>query len=101
MDVMGVKAGDSVFVTGIGWGQVSRVMDGGFMVKIGGSEKLFGSDGKIGGRGLRRVYWADPAVVEPPRNLRLWRSYAQVAAALWESLESLHKDGLLPDEPEP
>ena len=100
---MEVSVGATVFVPVLGGGQVTRVLPGGagFMVKVGQTEKQFDMDGRIGGSGPRRVYWADPVVVEPSKCSRLWLSWSRLAKQLWDEMDALHRSGLLPEtEPE-
>ena len=96
------KANDQIYVTGLGWGHVTRALPNGagFFVKIGQTEKRFDSEGKIGGAGQRRAYWQDPVVAVPTSDARLWRAYLSVAQPLWERLRELRELGLLPDSEE-
>lgn len=91
-----VVPGDSVWVQGTGAGMVARVDDkGGFWVKLSGGETYFRSGGYAGT--TRRVYWHDPILVNPPKNLKLWAAYRTMTQELFKQLDTLIKEGQVPD----
>ena len=84
-----VMIGDIVHVLGIGSGTVTSVKkDGGFSVRTGNGEAYYRTGGYIGNQ--RRVFWADPVIILPPKDRRLWRAFVKVSRALYEQLEFLH-----------
>jgi hypothetical protein len=96
---MAARKGDTVFVTGLGHGQVSRVLPGGagFQVRIGSTERQFSMDGKIGGVGDRKVFWHDPMIVEPCRDGRLWQAYSKMSRLIFDEILRLAGLGLVAD----
>lgn len=92
LDGQPVVLGDSVFVMGLGTGTVTSVnSDGGFTVKTGTGESFFRDGGYIGNQ--KRVYWADPYIITPPKNRRLWRAFVGLAVALYEKVEVIYRLG--------
>lgn len=89
-----VYIGDTVHVLGIGSGMVIAVnADGGFTVRTGRGETTFRDGGYIGNQ--RRVYWADPLIVTPPKDRRLWRAYVTVAQHLYDQAANFYHLGEL------
>lgn len=87
-----VELGDTVYVLGIGTGNVVAVNnDGGFTVRTGNGEAYYRSGGYVGNQ--RRVYWADPMIVVPPKNRRLWRAFVKVAQVLFSQVSVFYKLG--------
>jgi hypothetical protein len=88
---MDVKVGDNVFIIGIGWGQVSRLLPGsqGFFVKVGSTERQFSQNGTIGGSGAQKVFWQDPQIVIPCKDSKVWQSFIKIAKLLYTELQNL------------
>lgn len=92
LDGYPVLIGDTVHILGIGAGQVVSVnADGGFTVRTGSGDAYYRDGGFIGNQ--RRVYWADPMIVVPPKNRRLWRAFISVATVMYKQLETVLKMG--------
>jgi hypothetical protein len=92
-----VKEGDVIYVTAMGQARVTRVMpDGaGFHARIGQRDMQFSMDGRIGGKGLRRAFWHDPALVVPCQDGRFWAAFKAVAGTLHEEMARLDRSGAL------
>lgn len=100
LDGYPVSLGDSVFVMGLGTGTVTSVnTDGGFTVKTGTSESYFRDGGYIGNQ--KRVYWADPYIITPPKNRRLWRAFVGLAVVVYEKVNTIFQLGGHEDAEEP
>ncbi|MDR1308291.1 MAG: hypothetical protein LBL95_00030 [Deltaproteobacteria bacterium] len=97
--MMDVIKGDNVFVAGSGHGQVTRVLPGGagFQVRIGGIDRHFSMDGRIGGSGDQKVFYHDPMVVEPCRDGHLWQTYTRMSRLLFDEILRLAGLGLVAD----
>lgn len=92
MDGSEVKLGDSVYVTAIGTGTVAAVSsDGGFTVKVGNSMFNIRADGYVGN--VRKVYWHDPKVITPPKDLHLWNTFLKMSTANYKMLQDLFREG--------
>lgn len=92
LDGYPVLIGDTVHVLGIGSGQVVSVnSDGGFTVRTGAGDAYFRAGGLIGNQ--RRVYWADPMIITPPKNRRFWRTFVNLATVLYNQLDTVLKMG--------
>ena len=92
MDGSEVKLGDSVYVTAIGSGTVVAVSsDGGFTVKVGNSMFSIRADGYVGN--VRKVYWHDPMVIVPPKDLKLWTTFNKMATTNYKMLQELFREG--------
>lgn len=92
LDGYPVNLGDVVHVLGIGAGTVTKVTnDGGFTVKTGNGEANYRAGGLIGNQ--RRVYWADPLIIIPPKNRRFWRAFVTLAEMLYQQCSVFYKLG--------
>ena len=92
LDGYPVAIGDPVYVMGIGSGVVTSTnADGGFSVRAGAGELYYRDGGYIGNQ--KRVFWADPMILTPPKNRRLWRCFVNVASVLYSQLEKVYKLG--------
>lgn len=97
IDGVQVNKGDTVWVLGIGQGVVTLVSpDGSFRVKTGYGETHYARGGLVGTQ--RRVFWADPVVVVPPKDPVIWGVYKRMAEHLYEELLFIQTKGRLPDE---
>lgn len=96
---MNVSPKQLVHVLALGAGQVTKVFpDGSFDVKIGGyGEPHFTPDGCLGQSDVRRVYYQDPIVIEPPDNPRLWAAFKRLAAVVYAELDRLDREGGISD----
>jgi hypothetical protein len=94
---MNVKRNDNVFVLGVGWGQVTRVLPAGagFFVKVGSTERQYALDGTVGGAGPRKVYYQDPVFIEPCQNKAVWQAYVALATRLYTDLTNLVEQGII------
>ena len=98
LDGSPVAIGDSVYVLGIGSGTVTSVnVDGGFTVRAGSGEAYYRDGGFIGNQ--KRVFWADPLIITPPKNRRLWRAFVQIATLLFAKVEEVYQYGGHDDKP--
>lgn len=99
LDGQTVSIGDSVYVLGIGSGTVSSVSaDGSFAVKLGNNGGNFRClDGGYVGN-VRKVFWHDPLILIPPKNLKLWTNLKKMAQQDYEQLMSFLRDGLVKTE---
>lgn len=96
LDGESVVIGDTVFVQGVGAGTVIRVeADGGFVVKTGNGQQHYRSGGMIGN--VRKVYWHDPVIVTPPKNLRLWNAFVAMAKTDYAQVKGLFETGAVPE----
>lgn len=96
LDGVQLAIGDVVFVLGIGAGTVVRIeSDGGFTVRTGNGQQHYRAGGKIGN--VRKVFWHDPLLVIPPRDLRLWNAFKAMAQSNYAQLVALFKSGAIPD----
>jgi hypothetical protein len=88
---MDVKAGDVVFIKGLGSGQVVRLLPGGagFTVRVGCTERTFDMDGSLGGGADRKVFWHDPFLVEPCRDSETWEAFKRVVTTLYDEFPRL------------
>jgi len=78
LDGVEVNVGDTVFVLGIGYGNVNSVSaDGSFKVKIGRATQEYRDGGMIGN--VRKVYWHDPLFIVPPKDATLWATFKEQA----------------------
>lgn len=87
-----VVIGDVVHVLGIGAGTVTSInSDGGFTVQTGNGEAYYRDGGYIGNQ--RRVYWADPLIITPPKNRRFWRAFTSVVSNLYAQCKVFYELG--------
>ena len=78
LDGVEVQIKDTVYVLGIGYGEVVSVSsDGSFKVKIGRSVQEYRSGGMLGNN--RRVFWHDPLYIVPPKDATLWSIFKEQA----------------------
>lgn len=92
LDGSEVKLGDSVYVVALGSGTVTAVSaDGGFSVKIGNSTFSIRADGYVGN--VKKVYWHDPKVIVPPKDLHLWTTFQKMATTNYKMLQELFREG--------
>lgn len=90
-----VNIGDNVYVSGIGTGTVISVNpDGGFSVRTGSGITYYRDGGFIGN--IRKVYWADPIIINPPKDAQLWNTYKELAVNNYVMLSSLFATGRIP-----
>jgi len=88
IDGVKVNIGDTVYVLGIGSGQVTKVSsDGGFSVRTGSGEASYRSGGYVANK--RRVYWANPIFITPPNDPVLWRAFTELSTDLYNKLQDL------------
>ena len=94
---MGVVKGDQVYVLGQGAGVVRRVApDGSFDVTVAGrGETHYTADGCLGLSQMKKVFWADPLIVEPDRNQLFWEAYVRLAKALHDEMLTLQIQGVI------
>lgn len=89
--------GDNVYVLGMGHGHIVRVNeDYGFSVKTGQGVSNY-SPGGVVGRGKRMVFWDNPILVIPSSDKRLWREYVKATTLLYKTMESLFRNGHIPE----
>lgn len=95
----GIKAHMNVYVLGLGWAQVTRVLpdEAGFFVRIGSIERQFTLDGRVGGTGLQKVFWQDPIVAVPCQQQHLWLAYTHLSHLLYEELITMANAGFIPE----
>ena len=95
---------DSVFVMGQGYGRVAKILpDGSFVVAVPGrGEQHFSAAGTLGSSLVRKLYYQDPIIVEPPKNKAVWLAYKRLAEALYKEVAALSGSGdlALPEEEE-
>lgn len=92
LDGANVSLGDSVYVDAIGTGTVvSLSSDGGFAVKVGNSIYNIRSGGYVGN--VRKVYWHNPLMVIPPKNLHLWNTIKGMTERNYKMLQDLFREG--------
>lgn len=92
LDGYPVNIGDVVYSLGVGTGTVTAVnADGGFSVKHGNGEVYYRDGGYIGNK--KRVYWADPLIIVPPKDRRVWRAFCKIVVSLWGQLNTFTKLG--------
>lgn len=90
IDGIPVKLNDRVFITGLGYGIVSKLApDGGFFVRLGNRGDLSLTTGGMINN-TRRAYWADPFIISPPRNRKLWNSFMSIAKYTYSVLEQIY-----------
>lgn len=93
LDGYPVNMGDPVHVLGLGSGTViSTNMDGGFTVRVGTGEMYFRDGGYVGNQ--KRVFWADPMIVVPPKDTKFWRAFVKTATVLYEQAEVFYESGM-------
>ena len=92
LDGYPVNIKDVVYVLGVGAGTVTSITaDGGFTVKTGNGEAFYRDGGYIGNQ--KRVFWADPMIVTPPKNSRFWRAYVHMAELLFKEAKAFYSYG--------
>lgn len=92
LDGAEVNIGDSVYVVGMGQGQVTGVSsDGSFTVKIQRNSYTFMDGGFIGK--VRKVYWHNPIFVVPPKDVDLWTVFQEQALYNYGLLVRLFASG--------
>ena len=96
IDGVDVKIGDNVFVLGFGHATVTSISNNGsFTVKVGRSgTQLIRDGGYIGNS--RRVFWHDPFIITPPKNLQLWQAFKNMALNDYNQLIELFRSGSIP-----
>lgn len=89
IDGYNVNVGDTVFILGVGRGTVSSISDdGSFSVKVGRGIQHFADGGMVGN--VRRVYWHDPVLFNPPKDANLWNTTRNAAAYMRDLIASLY-----------
>ena len=98
LDGQEVHIGDSVHVIGTGDGIVSSVSaDGSFTIKLGDKGSLRVRDGGYVGN-VRKVYWFNPIIIVPPKNMKLWINAKKMAQINYDILLDLYNNGMVKDE---
>lgn len=83
-----VNIGDAVFVLGIGTGTVKSISaDGSFTVQTGRGIQTYRNGGYLGNS--RRVYWHDPFILLPPKNLALWQALKRMVETDYNMIKEL------------
>lgn len=97
MDGQQVLINDSVHVLGVGDGVVNSVSaDGSFSVRVGGGSTFrCRADGYVGN--VRKVFWHNPMVIVPPKNLKLWLNFTRMATTNYQHLCDLFNEGIRGD----
>jgi hypothetical protein len=100
MEKLDLRLMDPVFVLGYGQGTVTRVLpDGGFIVNVPGrGERHYTVFGTLGAGQDRRLYYHDPIIREPPKDPAFWRAWRRICLSVYESLDSLYRQGDAPPE---
>jgi hypothetical protein len=99
IDGYNVNVGDTVFILGVGRGTVSSIADdGSFSVKIGRGVQHFSDGGMVGN--TRRVYWHDPVLFNPPKDVNVWNTIKQAAFYIKNLIERLYGARVKVDVPE-
>lgn len=89
IDGYNVNVGDTVYIIGVGRGTVSSIADdGSFSVKVGRGVQHFSDGGMVGN--TRRVYWHDPVIMNPPKDINLWNTTKNAAAYMKDLIASLY-----------
>ena len=92
LDGYPVNVGDSVYVLGIGAGMVTSInSEGGFSVKAGNGEIYYRDGGYLGNQ--RRVYWADPLIVIPPKDRKFWKAFTTVCKTFYKQAATFNTLG--------
>jgi hypothetical protein len=94
---------DSVYVLGVGLGKVVRVLpdNGGYVVKVPGKgSQHYTVDGTVGSSTIKRLYYHDPIMVEPPKDERFWNLFKKLSLSIYERLVRLYMGGEVPESSE-
>lgn len=78
--------GDTVFVVGIGPGKVIDTKATNFRVRAGGRNIKVSYQGVQSGQQYPTVFWRDPIICKPAKDMALWAGQQKVIKAVTESM---------------
>lgn len=81
-----VSVGDKLYDIVYGYGEVTSLQYGDITVLFNKKQRIvFDHSGSLGG--VRRLYWHNPVVVEPPKNSSLWGVLVACIKPIYEHLK--------------
>lgn len=91
LDGTELKLGDRVYDLSNGYGEVSDITASDFTVLFANKRRLtFDSGGLL--RGVRRVFWHDPLILAPPKDVAEWQHLIRLVVSV---------QGLIANTPKP
>lgn len=82
-----VSTGDRVYDIAQGYGTVVSTMFNAIQVHFDTNVRItFDSDGHYGG--VRRLYWHNPVVIEPPKHKTVWDTLSGVMGGIHDLLKN-------------
>lgn len=92
-----VLLGDTVWVVGMGTATVAKVeANGDFQIRSGSGMLAITKGGYLGK--VRKVYWHDPLIIPPPKDVYVWHTFKKVAITVFNVLARAFQIKGVPDE---